>query len=273
MASEVLDDKSRHVIPFILSHLASPNTPKDRPFFIGLNGVQGAGKTVLTSALKSTLSSPPYSIPTLVFSLDDLYLPHSEQLSLAAANPDNRLLQHRGQPGTHDIPLLLSIFNDLRHNRPTRIPFYDKSRFSGQGDRAPESEWQAVNTDAAHPVRVVLFEGWCVGFQPLTADQLATTHAAAGQLGHHSLASVTTINIALAQYQQIWSYFDVFIHIDAADPLSVYKWRLEQEATTRRTTGRPGMSDEQVKKFVDGYYPSYELYTNALRAGSAMAAN
>jgi len=27
------------------------------------------------------------------------------------------------------------------------------------------------------------------------------------------------------------------------------------------------MSDEQVIKFVDGYYPAYELYTSALRRG------
>ncbi|RMZ80213.1 hypothetical protein DV737_g3093, partial [Chaetothyriales sp. CBS 132003] len=280
MASEIFDDKSNHVIPFILSHLSSPNTPKDRPFFIGLNGVQGAGKTVLTSTLNSTLTSPPYSLSIVVFSLDDLYLPHSSQVSLAAANPDNPLLQHRGQPGTHDIPLLVSIFSDLRHNRRTQIPTYDKSRFSGQGDRAPESEWHTVNVDPANPVRVVLFEGWCVGFQPLTQRQLATAHSAAvsrlhdttsyshhqGQLAHHSLASVTAINDALRQYRQIWSYFNVFVHIDAADPMYVYKWRLEQEATTKHDKG-VGMSDEQVKKFVDGYYPSYELYTDALRRG------
>ncbi|RMZ87628.1 hypothetical protein DV736_g5137, partial [Chaetothyriales sp. CBS 134916] len=280
MPPEIFDDKSNHVIPFILSHLSSPNTPRDRPFFIGLNGVQGAGKTLLTSTLKSILTSPPYFLSTVAFSLDDLYLPHCSQVSLAAANPDNPLLQHRGQPGTHDIPLLMSIFSDLRHNRRTQIPTYDKSRFLGQGDRVPESEWRTVNTDPSIPVRVVLFEGWCVGFQPLTSHQLATAHAAAvsrlhhttshthypGQLAHHSLASVAAINNALGQYRQIWSYFDVFVHIDAADLLNVYKWRLEQEATTKRDKG-VGMSDEQVKKFVDGYYPSYELYTNALRRG------
>lgn len=47
---QIIDDKSPHVIPFLLSLLDShkklhpTNTP---PFFIGLNGVQGAGKTVL----------------------------------------------------------------------------------------------------------------------------------------------------------------------------------------------------------------------------------
>jgi hypothetical protein len=51
---EIVDDKSQHCIPFLLDrlrvhterHRGNPNTP---PFFIGLNGVQGAGKTVLVS--------------------------------------------------------------------------------------------------------------------------------------------------------------------------------------------------------------------------------
>jgi pantothenate kinase-related protein Tda10 len=52
---EIVDDKSQHCIPFLLERLrihterhasADGNTP---PFFLGLNGVQGAGKTVLVS--------------------------------------------------------------------------------------------------------------------------------------------------------------------------------------------------------------------------------
>lgn len=53
----IVDDKSQHCIPFLLERLrihkeqrSTPdgNTP---PFFLGLNGVQGAGKTVLVSRL------------------------------------------------------------------------------------------------------------------------------------------------------------------------------------------------------------------------------
>ena len=49
----ILDDKSEHCLPFILerikqhqdsAHAKGETTP---PFFIGLNGVQGAGKTTL----------------------------------------------------------------------------------------------------------------------------------------------------------------------------------------------------------------------------------
>jgi D-glycerate 3-kinase len=49
---KIIDDKSQYCIPFLLDRLAEhqarhgddPNAP---PFFLGLNGVQGAGKTVL----------------------------------------------------------------------------------------------------------------------------------------------------------------------------------------------------------------------------------
>lgn len=49
----IIDDKSQHCVPFLLERLrihkerhgsSDGNTP---PFFLGLNGVQGAGKTVL----------------------------------------------------------------------------------------------------------------------------------------------------------------------------------------------------------------------------------
>lgn len=282
---EIRDDKAQHVVPFIVSlleeheksHASSSNPP---PFFIGLNGVQGAGKSVLVDILKSTLSSPPHNLPTVVFSLDDLYLTHADQVSLAQSNPDNPLLQHRGQPSTHDIPLALSTFESLKQSKPTKIPQYNKAAFSGQGDRVSESEWEEVNTDPSSPVRVVLFEGWCVGFRPLSPEALASKHAAAvsaaqtsspsnpyqGRLGHNSLASVTTINNALRAYDALTTQFDAFIHIDALNPLYVYRWRLQQEEGLRASRGS-GMTDEQVKEFVDGYYPAYELYTETLREG------
>ena len=91
---EIVDDKSSHCIPFILSLLPANPT---KPFIIGLNGVQGAGKTTLVSKLKDVLQKE--GIETLVCSIDDLYLNHEDQLALAKAHPDNKLVQHRGEPG------------------------------------------------------------------------------------------------------------------------------------------------------------------------------
>ena len=55
--AEIIDDKSCHCIPFLLRHLKRhqeiwAEKPKRPPFFLGLNGVQGAGKTVLVRAVE-----------------------------------------------------------------------------------------------------------------------------------------------------------------------------------------------------------------------------
>jgi D-glycerate 3-kinase len=99
MATEILDDKSCHCIPFILSrHAAHSSRSPNTPFFIGINGVQGAGKTTLVSTLSTTLRYE-CNLETLVLSLDDLYLTHVDQVALAQAHPSNLLIQHRGEPG------------------------------------------------------------------------------------------------------------------------------------------------------------------------------
>lgn len=56
--SEIVDDKSQYCIPFILErlevHAAKHGGDANAPtFFLGLNGVQGAGKTVLVSQIPS----------------------------------------------------------------------------------------------------------------------------------------------------------------------------------------------------------------------------
>lgn len=55
MASEIVDDKSEHCIPFILEKIKAHCDYHKKegtdapPFFLGLNGIQGAGKTTLVS--------------------------------------------------------------------------------------------------------------------------------------------------------------------------------------------------------------------------------
>jgi D-glycerate 3-kinase len=279
------DDKAQYVLPFLfdlwkrhhVKHGASDNPP---PLFIGLNGVQGAGKSVLVDILQATLLAPPYELETLVFSLDDLYLTHQSLVKLAQVHHDNPLLQHRGQPSTHDLPLASAIFKNLKTNQPTKIPRFNKALFSGQGDRVPCSEWIAVNSPGHKRLSVVIFEGWSVAFEALSTEDLASKHSKAteaakqstiqepytGQLGHVTLANVTTINEALKHYGEITSQFDGLVHIDAEDTQFVFDWRLEQEAGLRARQGS-GMHNDQVKQFIAGYYPTYELYTGTLRDG------
>ena len=84
----------------------------------------------------------------MVLSIDDLYLPHADQKALAKSHPNNPLVQHRGQPSTHDIDTGIKLFEALAdRQRNIKIPSYDKSAFSGAGDRRPESEWETVNDE------------------------------------------------------------------------------------------------------------------------------
>ncbi|EME79825.1 uncharacterized protein MYCFIDRAFT_87978 [Pseudocercospora fijiensis CIRAD86] len=282
---EIIDDKSEHCIPFILERLKLLRAEHERkgqdvaPFFLGLNGVQGAGKTTLVETLSKTLSSPPHNLPTLVLSIDDLYLPHDRQEALAKSHPNNPLVQHRGVPGTHDVTTGVELFEALSSRRPdVKVPSYDKSQYSGAGDRRPESEWHVVNAKGQKAIEVIVFEGWCVGFRALSDAQVESKWQAAkaqaekgdgsykGRLGLLKLEDVLFVNRRLREYDAFTDRFGAFIHIDAEDTLYVYHWREEQEAAMRASKGT-GMSQEQVINFVNGYYPCYELYTDVLRDG------
>lgn len=88
-----------------------------------------------------------------------------------------------------------------------------------------------------------------------------------GRLGWNKLEDVEFVNECLKEYDVLTDQLDALIHLDAADPLFVYGWRLEQETKLRVAKGA-AMTDEQVKQFVDGYYPAYELFVYCLRAGA-----
>ena len=126
--------------------------------------------------------------------------------------------------------------------------------------------------------KIVILEGWCVGFTPLASIELRRKWDTAvaqqrcggyqGRLGYARFEDVEFINNALKSYSQLTEQLRALIHIDAEDTGYVYQWRLEQEAALRKSKGN-GMTDEQVTHFVDGYYPAYELFTDELRVGSS----
>ena len=229
------------------------------------------------SVLAEKLRESPYSLSTIVLSIDDLYLPYDLQKKHAASHRKNPLIQHRGQPSTHDITLATSVFSDLRNGNVTQIPAYDKSANRGQGDRVAREQWPTVNQSGGVKTMIVIFEGWCVGFRALPDQALKKAWENArkqqrdgdysGRLGFTNFEDIEFINEALRGYDQLTGQLDLLIHIDAEDPQFVYKWRIQQETAMRESKGS-GMTEDEVIGFVDGYYPSYELYTETLRRGA-----
>ena len=63
------------------------------------------------------------------------------------------------------------------------------------------------------------------------------------------------------RYDDLTNQLDALIHIDTTNPMFVYQWRLEQEASLRSTKGS-GMTDRQVFDFVNGCKPPINMHTN-----------
>jgi D-glycerate 3-kinase len=269
-----LESNIRRALDVLLPKIKAHHNESSEPIILGITGLQGSGKSTWASKIVEILSSEN-DLHTITISLDDLYKTHDDLIAQRDSDPSNKLYRTRGQPGTHDEQLGSKFFADLKAYRgegSLKIPSFDKSRFNGEGDRAPESDWPTITRKPD----VVVFEGWCVGFQPLSDAAIEEKYALArdGKLpvntpAQHQLAHLLEVNANLRRYCDAFmgpQHFDFFIHIDTDDLRNVYAWRLQQEHKMLEAKGS-GMSDDQVRAFVDGYMPSYEVYLEKLRGG------
>lgn len=166
-----------------------------RPLFVGLQGPQGSGKSYLCARLPEALAP----IRAAVLSIDDLYLPHAELVRVAREHPSNKLFAGRGQPGTHDVELGVRTFEALsKADGEASLPVFDKSLHGGEGDRVKSIEVQL-------PLDVVVVEGWCMGFYPLSNEALDAANAP---------TEVREINEFLKEYASEWyPFFSAFIQV------------------------------------------------------------
>jgi len=221
------------------------------PLVIGMSCPQGGGKTTLVDALNLLFTKDGDTCADM--SLDDFYLTHAEQVSVAEDSKyaGNSLLELRGNPGTHDTTLALETLAALNTENNVKVPRYDKSAFAGRGDRRPEADW---TTFSKRP-DVVLFEGWCLGFSPLgSQDSFAAD------------PRIAPIDALLAgPYKDLHEAMAAWIVVEVESPQSVYTWR-EQAEESMRNAGKPATTPEQVADFVDRYMPAYAHYLKGLYA-------
>ncbi|KAF2647911.1 P-loop containing nucleoside triphosphate hydrolase protein [Lophiostoma macrostomum CBS 122681] len=264
-----LESNIHRVFDSLLPKIIARRQKSHQPVILGITGLQGSGKSTWAAKIVQLLQSS--HLNTVTISLDDLYKTHDGLVAQRNQHPGNALYRTRGQPGTHDEQLATQFFEHIRANElPVAIPTFDKSKFHGEGDRAPESEWPVITTKPD----VLVFEGWCVGFQPLATGEVTQRHAQAQEepgstLPRHRLEQLLQVNDCLGKYCAAFmgpEHFDFLIHIDTHDLQNVYTWRLEQEHKLLASRG-VGMSDKEVAAFIDGYMPGYELYLGKLRQG------
>jgi D-glycerate 3-kinase len=219
-----------------------------RVLTVGLCGPQGSGKSTLAASVRNLLEASGWS--AAILSLDDLYLTRDERSLLARrVHP---LLQTRGVPGTHDTSLAQQVLAELRSGRPTRMPAFDKSR----DDRRPREEWTTV----AQPVQVILFEGWCVGARPQSAEALAAPVNPLERDEDPDGVWRRYVNDQLTgPYHQVFAAIDMLVLLRAERFDSVFQWRLEQEEKLRSRILAEGgdvsrlMSQTEIRRFVSHY--------------------
>jgi D-glycerate 3-kinase len=107
--------------------------------FVGFGGPPGAGKSTIAQAVAAELPE------ALVISLDDFYLSRAERRE--------RGLEWRGPPGSHDLPALVAVLDQLR-SRQTPVTV---RRFSAEIDDRIEPI--VVTREPSH----VFLDGWLLG--------------------------------------------------------------------------------------------------------------
>ena len=188
---------------------------------------------------------------TASISIDDFYLRQPEQIALARKYSRNPYLQHRGYPGTHDVGLGVRVLKELRklaEGQSMKVPGYDRSARQGLGDRLPERDWRIVTG----PLHLIVLEGWMLGFTPVAQEFLNDKN-------------LLLINRELAAYKAWHSLLDGFIWLEPEDHLFVREWRVEAEERSK-AEGKPGMSLDRVRAFIETFLPAYATYYPGLRS-------
>lgn len=236
--------------------------------FIYVSGPQGSGKSYNSSKIYKYLKDnyEPQGKNIAMASIDDFYLTHMDQEALSFQFKDNKLLQGRGLPGTHDMSLLnecLSTMVERKSNNEKSdekylyLPQYDKSLFNGEGDRT--EEFRKISL----PIDIFILEGWFLGFEPLL--QKVEEDVIQGDMAD--------VNAKLFMYSDLmWNNPEVKslgIVFSTDNIENVYTWRTEQEHETIRSKGS-GMSDEEVRLFVDRYMPCYRMYFDNFIHGESL---
>ena len=216
-------------------------------YYVGINGSQGSGKSTLSEFLKEYLQEI-YALKVVVMSLDDFYFGHIERQIIAAdVHP---LFVTRGVPGTHNMCHAKTVLHDLKHQRCTTIPRFNKATDNPH----PTSDWTTV----PFAVDVVIFEGWCWGVEPQASEELACPVNTFEATEDKKAAWRNHANLQLAlHYQPLYSLMDKWVMLKAPSFEDVYAWRLEQEQklyTATASKDKSGIMDKhQIQRFIQHY--------------------
>jgi len=244
-------NKERMIKSFLipLCFWISEKADKKRPYFVGLAGGQGTGKTTTSSLIKIILIKF-FKLNVFRISIDDFYKTRKERISLSKrVHP---MLLTRGVPGTHDINMMLSFFKKIKNKKFKRLklPTFNKAI----DDRFNKKRWY----DLKRKPDVIIFEGWCVGAKSEKNSTLKKTINFMEKTKDQKQVWRKYVNNQLKlKYKKLYSQLNCLIYLKAKNFSLLQKWRLKQERKlwikSKKNSNTKIMTKEDVLSFMQTY--------------------
>jgi len=254
-SQETKADKFRNKEKMIKSFLiplcfwVSKKADKKKPYFVGLAGGQGTGKTTISSLIKIILTKY-FELKVFRISIDDFYKTRKERINLS--KKVHPMLLTRGVPGTHDIDMMLHFFKKAKSRKFKRIklPTFNKAI----DDRFNKKHWY----DLKDKPDVIIFEGWCVGAKSEKNNSLKKTINSLERVKDNKQIWRKYVNQQLKiKYKNLYSQLNCLIYLKAKNFSLLQKWRLKQERKlllkSKKNSKLKIMNKEEVLNFMQTY--------------------
>ena len=227
----------------------SKKVEKKRPYFVGLAGGQGTGKTTISSLIRIILIKY-FKLNVFRISIDDFYKTRKERINLSKRI--HPMLLTRGVPGTHDINMILNFFkkSKVKKFKRLKLPTFNKA----VDDRFNKNRWY----DLKKRPDVVIFEGWCVGAKSEKNISLKKTINSMEKVKDHKQIWRRYVNQQLkSKYKSLYSQLNCLIYLKAKNFSLLQKWRLKQErklwVKSKKKSNLKIMSKGDVINFMQTY--------------------
>ena len=222
---------------------------KSKPYFVGLAGGQGTGKTTVSSIIAIVLRKY-FKLNVFKISIDDFYKTRKERISLS--KKIHPFLITRGVPGTHDINIMLKFFKKTKSKsfRSLKLPKFNKAI----DDRCKKNLWYSIKKRPD----VIIFEGWCVGAKAEKDNSLKKSINSLEKKEDTNLVWRKFVNQQLKlKYKKLYAQLNCLLFLKAGSFSLLQQWRLKQEKKLRLKNkgirNNKIMNKKDVIKFMQTY--------------------
>ena len=226
---------------------------KKRPYFVGLAGGQGTGKTTISSLIRIILTKY-FKLNVFRISIDDFYKTRKERFLLSKKL--HPLLMTRGVPGTHDINFILDFFKKVKDNKfkSLRLPKFNKAI----DDRCKKKLWYSIKKRPD----VIIFEGWCVGARAEKNNTLKKAINSLEKIDDIKLIWRKFVNQQLkSKYKKLFNQLSCLLFLKANNFSLLQRWRLKQEKKLWLKNKKSSNNKIMNKKAIINFMQTYQRIT------------